>query len=153
MKGSLPSIAPQGSLQFIPYTADDFSYCNSLIKENMGSYFEQYGISWEADRFRRQADEGILRICQIGEVRVGFFHLSEKDNQGYVNTIQVGRLYRNLGIGKKMLKQIEALFSTRNYSLIRLKVYKESPAIRLYESMGYAIESAQATQYLMQKEL
>lgn len=139
--------------QFIPYQAADFSYCNSLIEENMRSYFDQYGISWEADRFRRQASEGFIRICQVGEVRAGFFHLSEKDQQGYVNTIQVGRQFRNQGIGNSMMNQIEAFFSAKQYSLIRLKVYNESPAIRLYEGMGYAIETKQGSQYLMEKKL
>ncbi len=153
MKGSLPSMTLQGPLQFIPYQAADFSYCNSLIEENMGFYFKRYGITWEPDRFRRQADEEIVRICQIGEIRVGFFHLSEKDQQGYVNTIQVGRQFRNLGIGKKMLKQIEAIFSAQKYSLIRLQVYQESPAIRLYEAIGYVIKTEEGSQYRMVKKL
>ena len=140
-------------LTYHPYTPKDFVFCDTLIQQNMGAYFEASGQAWDSDYYRKKIEDGMAYIVWGGERKVGFFHLSIKDDAGYVNTIQLDPSFQGQGFGRQMLLHIDGLIKEMGYAFIRLKVFKDSPARRLYERLGYKVIAEEKDKFLMGKKL
>ena len=136
-----------------PYREDDFAFCNALVETNMASYFEQDGTSWDEALFRHNIKKGTVSIYWIEEERAGFIQSSERDGEAYVNIIQVVAHSRNQGIGRVLMEYAESLFPPGKYRYVSLKVYKGSPAIRLYQKLGYMVVGEEDHKYVMKKKL
>jgi ribosomal protein S18 acetylase RimI-like enzyme len=69
----------------------------------------------------------------------GFFCVRDAGNYLYIHTIQLVSSYRNKGYGTFLLQQIEEIARAKNLLRIRLSVFKEIPAQRLYRRLGYQV--------------
>ncbi len=87
--------------------------------------------------------------------------LIEKDGVGHITAIGVDPEWRRHGLARILLTDIEELLHRRGISTIRLEVRVEnSPAINLYEELGYVVVqrlfryySSGADGYMMLKSL
>ncbi|MEL7531890.1 MAG: GNAT family N-acetyltransferase [Bacteroidota bacterium] len=140
-------------LSYRPYQAADFSYCNALMEKNMGAYFTQLGIKWDPERYAKELTKSLVWIIWLGEAKVGFVHCSEKEGSPYINSIQIAAAYRQQGIGSQVLSWLETTYKQQNQLSIGLSVFKTSPALSLYQRLGYSICADRGNKYLMQKSL
>lgn len=140
-------------IDFYPYQDQDFDYCNSLIESNMEEYFAAADVQWDRNRYAKEIEKGIVKLVFLDEERVGFVHLGMKGKNAYVHTIQLSPLHRNRGIGSQILHWIQDTYTQKGISSIQLCVYKNSPALGLYERFGYGIEEDRGHKYLMKKDL
>ncbi|MCB2347408.1 GNAT family N-acetyltransferase [Clostridium estertheticum] len=135
----------------------------TLMKSELGTvYFE------EEDKAIKTLSEGISKgeifvAIDKGGICLGFvwfiingaFH-----SFPYLHIIAVKEEFRNLGIGKKLLKHFEEVTS-KNYSKLFLVVAEfNSEAKRLYQSIGYTevgvipnLYKTGVTEFLMMKEI
>ncbi len=140
-------------LSYRAYQVGDFSYCNSLMEENMGAYFEALGIKWDPNRYIRELAKGQAWIIFLENEKVGFVHTSEKEELPYVDSIQISAKFRQRGIGSSVLAWLEEQFQKESKTAIQLSVFKNSPALRLYKRLGYAVKADRGSKFLMQKSL
>lgn len=141
------------SLRFVPYQINDFEYCNSLLESNMKMYFDAEGIEWKKSRYEKEIVKGITRVVFHDNEKIGFIHLSERELHGYINTIQISSTSRNKGFGHEMLKWAEEQFNEMGKFAVELSVFKTSPALRLYQRIGYKIAKDRGSKYLMSKKI
>ncbi len=84
---------------------------------------------------------------------------ADESGYGYVDestpeiSMAVKNEYRNKGIGKELLKQIEMEYSRIGIEKISLSVDKLNPAKGLYERSGYRLYKEQETSITMIKDL
>ena len=65
--------------------------------------------------------------------------LADGHKRAYIYSVRVRSLYRNMGIGKKIMETAEEDLRQRGFSYAILNVGKENPnAQRFYERLGYA---------------
>jgi ribosomal protein S18 acetylase RimI-like enzyme len=67
--------------------------------------------------------------------------------------MHVSTRLRGKGIGTKILMLIESEARKRKCKIIRLQVFKENPAKRLYEKLGYKIKKDIKSSVLMEKKI
>ena len=91
-----------------------------------------------------------IELIYLKEEVVGFYNGKAKDD----NTFEIGNIcikpeYQNKGIGTAVLKEI--LFENKGKEII-LQCFKENPAIKLYERMGFETMNETETHYIMEKQ-
>lgn len=61
-------------------------------------------------------------------------------NRGYLFSFRIKPLYRNMGLGTRMLTVLQNFLITRHYTRLTLNVARDNPdAIRLYKKLGFQI--------------
>jgi ribosomal protein S18 acetylase RimI-like enzyme len=86
------------------------------------------------DDFKRQL---ILKVTKDGKI-IGSIRAFEKDGTCYLARLMVHPNFQNLGIGTKLLVEMEKLFDTcKRFELYT--GYKSEKNIRLYKKVGYRI--------------
>ncbi|MEM7367783.1 MAG: N-acetyltransferase [Bacteroidota bacterium] len=141
------------SISTIPLTEEDRLYCFQLAAENMKTYFEQYRVIWDRQKFFDNIGEGRAALIYYHGERAGFYHWRIKSGSGYVSTIQIEEQFRGKGIGKHVLSLMEFLTKQEGLDAISLSVYPSNPAMRLYQSLGYRVINTRNDAYLMTKQL
>lgn len=117
----------------------DAAFSESINKQNMLSYFQRNSIAWDADRFAR--DWAILEnyIITRDDVRVGVLRLSVDNSSLHIRDIQVSAALIGQGIGSWAIQQSLLMSRQRGYTSIVLRVFKDNPAMRLYERFGFSV--------------
>ena len=141
------------NLMLLPLAPGEALYCFELSGKNMKLYFRQHQIPWDREHFIRSLQKGIAKIIWFEGQRAGFFHWKIKDHCGYVSTIQLESHLQGKGIGRFILQHLEHLTQEQDLDQIRLSVFVDNPALRLYQRLGYEIIGTKSDKYLMQKSL
>lgn len=76
----------------------------------------------------------ILKVECKGQI-IGSIRAKFKDNTVYIGKSMVHPQYRNKGLGKKLLKEIESVYPNFRYELFTSALSINN--LRLYESIGY----------------
>lgn len=82
-----------------------------------------------------------FRAVTAGGVMAGFvIGLIEPDHTGHVTTVGVAPEHRRRKLAKRLMAEVESGFRKRRVRLVRLEVRTlNTPAQKLYESLGYTI--------------
>lgn len=81
--------------------------------------------------------EGIILKVKIGSSIIGSVRAALKNDTVYIGKLMVHPDFRRMGIGKKLLLEIEQYFPDRRYELFTSTRSKDN--IRLYEGLGYKL--------------
>lgn len=97
-------------------------------------------------------------ISHEGKVIGGVFAYSSHYKIGYIDTLWIAEDYRNNGLGKRLLNQVENDLSDYGCQIVRLETYDfQGPAF--YEKCGYQLfgtldyPNAELTEYFYSKNL
>jgi len=133
--------------------ASDKSFTAQLTRENMTPYYRQRNILWNQARFDQNWPRFNNYEVHIGEKPVGILRLSFADNICYIREIQLKREYQGAGIGSRVLDWV--VKKAREYKLtaVRLSVYTNNPARRLYARKGFQVKQLYQDMYRMQYRL
>ncbi|MGF1525841.1 MAG: GNAT family N-acetyltransferase [Candidatus Competibacterales bacterium] len=118
-----------------PAHPEDFPHLDALYTDNMRVHVERLG-TWDPLLFR---DVFNLQECEVitsdGEI-IGLRKIVRSTKEIYLAELQVGKGYRNFGIGGALLKEVvdEA---ERTRKRLWLQVIKGNPAENLYRRMGF----------------
>jgi len=137
---------------------DDFDFLFELKNQNFKCYIEKiWGWNDEVQKERLKIDlEEHLehkRIIEISGQKVGVYatHITE-DGELFINEISILKQYQKQGIGTDILtKQLEE--NKKNGIITRLQVFKENPAKKLYERLGFIVYNETETHYQMEKNI
>ena len=120
---------------------------------NMQTYYAHFGVDWLVETIveKIQPLEN-WDILLNGDV-VGAMRMSYDDTTGLLCDLQVKSSHQNLGLGAAALAHAELLIRQRHLGGLRLRVFKISPAHRLYSRHGYSVDSDDERFYHMSKIL
>lgn len=129
----------------------DLSASAKMTFLNMRSYYEQYSVEWDCFKIEEQIrDLTNFDILLNGEI-VGAIRLVFDDNSCYIRDLQVSEQHQGKGIGALAFAECERLAVESGVNRLKLRVFKISPAYRLYERVGFVVVSADDRFYNMSK--
>ena len=137
-------------------TVDDFDFIFDLKKKNFKKYIEKY-FEWnEEERKEMYYDtiknySGDYNIIVINNKNVGVFAIEElSEKECYISEISLDKEYQNSGIGTDILNNL--LIENKQKGLkTKLRVFKNNPAKKLYERLGFSVYDENESHYLMEK--
>jgi len=127
----------------------DFYYSNIKACSFMDS-FSYRDAEQKIDGMIEHVSKGTAIVLGVfdKENLIGFIWAYEnpfrEEIRIYVNEIHVDALYRNLGVGKRLLSAVESIARERGYSAIYLHAEgSRENALHFYKREGYAVERVQ----------
>jgi ribosomal protein S18 acetylase RimI-like enzyme len=108
------------------------------------------------DGWGRPGDEGFAAVDGGMEIGAVWIRLLKGENRGYgyVNdctpelSIAIQPEYRGMGIGRELMDHMLG-YALPVYKGVCLSVSRDNPAVRLYESCGFTIESSDPSTLVM----
>ncbi len=134
-------------------TNKDYRFCYNLTKKNMSDYIDRHWGGWNPKMFREYFSKGNINIVEYGNRRIGLCVFEFKKDHSYVNSIQISKKFRKKGLGTLLLDMIEKESKGRKLSKIQLGIFKENPAVKLYERLGYKKIKDYGSSIIMEKEI
>lgn len=129
----------------------DYESCVLASWEAIGPYFHERGMAWDfQDRLELFRQTELFKVKD--KIDVGFFMLWIRDEKLFIADIHIYPSERNKGYGKKMLEHIRHMASSRGKYRVWLRVFKNNPAVRLYQRNGFQVEVEEGNGYLMSCE-
>jgi ribosomal protein S18 acetylase RimI-like enzyme len=160
-----PSFTAAGqaeAIALLPIPTHDarLEYCLTLAHNNMNPYLAQRGEEFDDVRWRVESpraefflirDAGGQAFTTVGFVGVRL----EADSPCalHLGDIQIEATHRNRGIGLAVLRLIESMARARGLTELTLNVFRDNPALRLYERFGFRRIDTQLYKYKMRKSL
>ena len=136
-------------------TLEDFDFLFNLKKENFKWYVDRIW-GWkdeeQKEKLKQDLNEHLShkRIILIDNELAGVYavHITENGDL-FINEISILRKYQNRGIGRKILeKQLKE--NQKNGIRTILQVFKDNPAKKLYEQLGFKVYGETETHYQME---
>ena len=136
-------------------TINDFDFIFDLKKQNFEKYIEEY-FDWnEKERKEMYYNNlenymGEYNIIVANNKDIGVFAVDEShEGESYISEISLIKEYQNKGIGTDILNNL--LIKNKEKGLrTKLKVFKNSPAKKLYERLGFLVYGENASHYQME---
>ncbi|GIU44729.1 acetyltransferase [Shewanella sairae] len=138
--------------------ANDLASAAELTLRNMQPYYKKYGLNWDSQTILTMTEDLDNHQILLNGEPVGVLRLSFKDDSCQLRDLQVDSRFQNKGIGKQVLSEVvriakQASFKLIELKFIELKVFKISPAVRLYQAFGFSVVQQDDRFYYMQFEL
>jgi len=131
----------------------DLSKSAEITYDNMRSYYAHYSVDWQQPKILEQiADLDNWDIVSDGEL-IGAIRLAYDSDECYLRDLQVSTLFQNKGIGAEALAESVRLAQKSGAKKLKLRVFKISPAYRLYKKKGFNVISEDERFYYMEQEI
>lgn len=129
----------------------------NMSRENMAHIiFTSWGVEWRDEDLLHMLLEpsSFTEVLEADGKIIAYYSVDERNDNLFVNSIQVLKGYQGLGLGKEMMRRIEAAARSRGLRTIELWVQiTNRPATGFYRRRGYKLISRQGNNYLMRKVL
>ena len=151
-----------GSFGLHPITTSDplLEYCLGLAHQNMSPYLERRGEKFSDQRWRELAPNAefylIVDVADGAHKNVGFVSVRPEPDSPlalHIGDVQLEAAHQNRGAGSAGLQWIEHLAGSRGLTELTLNVFRDNPALRLYERFGFQLIDTQFYKYKMRKTL
>ncbi|GHF99943.1 GNAT family N-acetyltransferase [Thalassotalea marina] len=118
-------------LDFKP--TENLAHAATFTLNNMQPYYHRFDVNWQLDDIVKQTlDLTNWDIVYASNV-IGVMRLSFDEQACWLRDIQIDPDFQNKGLGAKALDQAVALANASQAKEIKLKVFKISPALSLYQ--------------------
>lgn len=136
-------------------TLDDFDFLFDLKKQNFKWYVDKIW-GWIDDEQKKRLEDDLnnhlshKKIIIIEGKKAGVYasHITE-NGDFFINEISLLKEYQGKGIGKRILEKQLKQNKEKKIRTI-LQVFKDNPAKKLYEKLGFKIYGETQTHYLME---
>jgi ribosomal protein S18 acetylase RimI-like enzyme len=151
--------AADEALRIVPVGSEAWPYCCELARANMTPYLTRRGQVWNGAAWDEKAPSReffqLFAAIEGKRALIGFVSLwHDRDNSSlHLGDIQLESNARNLGFGTKAIERIVLIARSRSLCEITLNVFRDNPAIRLYERCGFKIIDHGFDKLKMMKEL
>lgn len=151
-----------GAFALEPIAIDDMrlEYCLRLAHANMNPYLLRRGESFDDTRWRLHAPQSefflVTKTIALTTTDIGFLSVRiERDTPCalHVGDVQLEPAQQNHGAGTATLYMVEKIALARGLSELTLNVFRDNPALALYERNGYQCIDTQFYKYKMRKSL
>lgn len=131
--------------------AMDLAKAAHLTLSNMRPYYEQYSVDWDEAQIEKMTQELVNFDILFEGKLVGVIRLSFDNTECWLRDLQVDQNYQNQGIGSIALAEAERLAKERLSHILKLRVFKNSPAVHLYKRQGFGLTSEDERFYYMSR--
>ena len=136
-------------------TLEDFDFLFNLKKENFKWYVDKIW-GWKDDNQKERLKQDLKehlhhkRIILVNNKAIGVYVIHTTQNGDiFINEISILKEYQNKGIGKKILEEQLKENHEKGIRTI-LQVFKDTPAKKLYEELGFKVYGETETHYQME---
>lgn len=121
----------------VPATTDELSFARRVSRENMEKYYTGFGRHWDPAAFEASwpATENYSILSR--DVPIGVLRLRPDPDAIYISDLQITTANQGRGAGTFALAFVERIARERGLPRIRLRVFSENPAVRLYQRAGF----------------
>lgn len=128
-------------LSLRPAVEADFAFCESLTRSNMASYRSARSSAWDPQRFvSNWASFENFMISADGQI-VGLLRLLAVDGALEIRDLQLLPAHQRHGVGTWAVGQAMSEAGKRGIGMLRLRVFEENPAMRLYVQLGFEVDT------------
>lgn len=141
------------AVEFRLVTHDDYGFLYGLHREVMRGYVEQtwgWDEAWQQDYFARHFRPETEQIIVLHGEDIGLVSVRRNQDELFIENIEILPEFQNQGVGTFIISRVIEEAHRQNCS-VALQVLKVNPAQRLYGRLGFTIEGATKTHYLMQR--
>lgn len=132
-------------LHLRPATDADFAFCEALSRSNMAPYFAARGIVWDPGRYRAGWARFEGHVISADGQPAGLLQLLMVDGALEIRDLQVAPEHRGVGIGSWAVAQAKSMAASRGIGRLRLRVFADNPAMRLYTRLGFKRDAMDGT--------
>lgn len=133
----------------------DFDFLFELKKENFKKYVDTYW-NWNDEEQKSRLKTDLVahiqhkHIILLNNKPIGVYALHITENGDcFINEISLLEKYQNKGIGTRILKEQIKENQNKRFRTI-LQVFKNNPAKKLYEKLGFTVYGETETHYQME---
>ncbi|MDW5563040.1 MAG: GNAT family N-acetyltransferase [Methanomassiliicoccus sp.] len=125
----------------------------AISRENMASIiFASWGVEYRDEDLLHMLLEptAFTEVFESGGRIVAYYSVDERNDNLFINSIQVLKECQNLGLGREMMTRIED--RAKQYQMRGIELWVQitnRPAMEFYRHMGYRMVSRQGNNYLM----
>ena len=106
------------------------------IPSNMASELKK---KWVANYFIGRRGDNLL-VAEINNKIAGFILLIEKEKEIIIDLIAVGKSFRQLGIGKSLIKESFNIYKNKEKDFIVVTQITNLESLNLYQKTGFTID-------------
>lgn len=136
-----------------PAEADDIEFARQLTCSNMLAYHLRHDLLWQDEAFDLAWIVRQNWIIRRGEQALGFVSLSRDARALYIRELQIDKAFQGQGAGTWAIGQVWAMVLLERRPALRLTVFKDNPARRLYERMGLRVVGEDECFLRMQRDV
>jgi len=133
------SSPPNGGFDWRPATAADLAFARDLTCQNLLHYYIRHDLLWQDEAFDVAWAGRDNRLIVRDAVPLGFVSLSRDARALYIRELHVIEAFRGQGAGSWAIDQVLALARQERRPALRLTVFENNPAKRLYERKGLTV--------------
>ena len=131
--------------------AKDLAKAAHFTLSNMQPYYAQYAVDWDEAQIEQMTQDLVNFDILFEEKLVGVVRLSFDIEACWLRDLQVAQSYQNRGIGSIAIAEAERLAKEHGSHILKLKVFKNSPAVHLYKRQGFGLTSEDDRFYYMSR--
>jgi ribosomal protein S18 acetylase RimI-like enzyme len=120
-------------------SSKDLDFARRLTCDNMLRYYIQHDLLWLDEAFDVAWAGRENRMIVRDDVLQGFVSLSRDASALYIRELQIVEAYRGRGAGSWAIDQVFALACKERRPALRLTVFDNNPAKKLYERKGLKV--------------
>ncbi|GAB2935119.1 GNAT family N-acetyltransferase [Rheinheimera gaetbuli] len=132
-------------------SAEDLATAAQFTLSNMQPYYQHYSVDWDQAQIEAMTQQLVNFDILFQETLVGVMRLSFDTEDCWLRDLQVDQHYQNRGIGAIALAEAERLAKERCCQILKLRVFKNSPAVHLYKRQGFVLTSEDERFYYMSR--
>lgn len=122
----------------------------SALKESIEEIWS-WDEGWQRQHFRDHFSIANQKIIPLGYRDIGSLVVHRLDTHIFLEYIAILPEFQNRGIGTELIREVLEEAAAKGFP-VELKVLKINPAIRLYERLGFEVESRTETRFFMAAE-
>nr|WP_218176968.1 GNAT family N-acetyltransferase [Pseudomonas gingeri] len=137
--GDVGDGAVNGCWRFRPALGADLAFARELTRQNMMAYYCEYDLLWLDEAFDQAWAGRQNELLCDGEQVLGFVSFSRDARALYIRELQLVETGRGHGLGSWLIGQAREIAFREGRRELRLTVFKNNPAQRLYLRQGLTV--------------
>lgn len=115
----------------------ELSFAHDLTRDNMAPYYSAVCRLWNETIFRNSWADTENFVLIVDERVIGVLRMSQDDGALIIRDIQLVDTARGRGYGTAAILEAERIACLRGIGRLRLSVFTDNPAVRLYYRLGF----------------
>lgn len=121
-------------------TPEDLVFARALTCQNMLHYYIHHELLWQDEAFDVAWSGRENWLIVLDGVPSGFFSLSRDARALYIRELQMAEAFQGQGAGSWAIDQIIGMARHERRPALRLTVFENNPAKKLYERKGLHVQ-------------
>lgn len=134
-------------------STENLAHAATFTLNNMQPSYHRFNVNWQLDDIVKQTIALTNVDIIYGNHVIGVMRLSFEESICWLRDIQIDPNFQNKGLGGKAIEQAISLASASKVSEIKLKVFKISPALNLYQRHDFKTYQEDERFYYMVRTL